>query len=167
MPQIKKPKRKPRAVNEKKPKRKPGRKPRAVNEKTQNHYISDEDRAYLRCPRGERKDRYGPSSISRYEQKIRLWVHRAMEDMVLIANNYPENRVNTVFKVEDVYRLLYAVNSKIGPDFENDYGVYYQVLIKGIESAMNSSADNRLKTKTHVTCQIIEQPMMQPNPPKI
>jgi hypothetical protein len=134
-----------------------GRKPQGSQKMVKEHYISTQDREYLECPIEDRKTKYTKATRGRIDLKTKRWAINALKDLKLVASAYPEEKISKIFTIEDMCKLLYAVNGKIGGEV-TETGKYYQILIHEIKGAMNNPR-NLERSHTLVECNINEHPV--------
>lgn len=100
-------------------------------------FLTEQRREYLGRSRSERDEHYSESQRIQFDDTIREQAAPAIDDLILIAQEYDEKGLQKVFSKEVMENLLGTLMDRIGLDETDGDELYYQVLLKAIEQRIH------------------------------
>jgi hypothetical protein len=100
-------------------------------------FLTEQRREYLGLSRKERDERYSENQRIQFDDAIRGQAASAIDDLILIAENYNEKELQAIFSKEVMENLLGTLMDRIGLDEAEGDELYYQVLLKVIEQRIH------------------------------
>jgi hypothetical protein len=100
-------------------------------------FLTEQKRGYLRMPRKERDEHYSKSRRIQFDDAIRDQAAHAIDDLILIAQEYDKKGLQKIFSKEVIQSLLGTLMDRIGLDKAEDNELYYQVILKVIEQRIH------------------------------
>jgi hypothetical protein len=100
-------------------------------------FLTEQRREYLGLSRKERDERYSENQRIQFDDAIREQAARAIDDLILIAEEYNEKGLQTIFSKEVMENLLGTLMDRIGLGEAEGDELYYQVLLKVIEQRIH------------------------------
>ena len=100
-------------------------------------FLTEQRREYLGLSRKERDERYSENQRIQFDDAIRGQAAPAIDDLILIAENYNEKELQAIFSKEVMENLIGTLMDRIGLDEAEGDELYYQVLLKAIEQRIH------------------------------
>ena len=100
-------------------------------------FLTEQRREYLGLSRKERDERYSENQRIQFDDAIREQVAPAIDDLILIAEDYNEKELQAIFSKEVMENLIGTLMDRIGLDEAEGDELYYQVLLKVIEQRIH------------------------------
>jgi hypothetical protein len=100
-------------------------------------FLTEQRREYLGLSRKERDERYSENQRIQFDDAIREQAAPAIDDLILIAEEYNEKGLQTIFSKEVMENLLGTLMDRIGLGEAEGDELYYQVLLKVIEQRIH------------------------------
>jgi hypothetical protein len=100
-------------------------------------FLTEQRREYLGLSRKERDERYSENQRIQFDDAIREQAAPAIDDLILIAENYNEKELQAIFSKEIMENLIGTLMDRIGLDEAEGDELYYQVLLKVIEQRIH------------------------------
>jgi hypothetical protein len=100
-------------------------------------FLTEQRREYLGLSRKERDERYSENQRIQFDDAIREQAAPAIDDLILIAEDYNEKELQAIFSKEVMENLLGTLMDRIGLDEAEGDELYYQVLLKVIEQRIH------------------------------
>jgi hypothetical protein len=100
-------------------------------------FLTEQRREYLGLSRKERDERYSENQRIQFDDAIRGQAAPAIDDLILIAENYNEKELQVIFSKEVMENLIGTLMDRIGLDEAEGDELYYQVLLKAIEQRIH------------------------------
>jgi hypothetical protein len=100
-------------------------------------FLTEQRRGYLGLSRKERDERYSESQRIQFDDAIREQAAPAIDDLILIAQEYDEKGLQKIFSKEVMENLIGTLMDRIGLDETEGDELYYQVLLKAIEQRIH------------------------------
>jgi hypothetical protein len=100
-------------------------------------FLTEQRREYLGLSRKERDERYSENQRIQFDDAIRGQAAPAIDDLILIAENYNEKELQEIFSKEVMENLLGTLMDRIGLDKAEGDELYYQVFLKAIEQRIH------------------------------
>jgi|GEM_PF-1176281 len=100
-------------------------------------FLTEQKRGYLRVSRKERDEHYSKSQRIQFDDAIREQAALAIDDLILITQEYDEKGLQKIFSKEVIENLLGTLMDRIGLDEAEGDELYYQVLLKAIEQRIH------------------------------
>lgn len=96
-------------------------------------FLTEPRREFLKTPRKERLKTYTESQRNQFDTAIREQANQALEDLLLIAQEYDVTGLQTIFSKETMETLVDALMDRMGMEEAEDGEHYYEVFVKTIE----------------------------------
>jgi hypothetical protein len=100
-------------------------------------FLTEQRREYLGLSRKERDERYSENQRIQFDDAIREQAAPAIDDLILIAEDYNEKELQAIFSKEVMENLIGTLMDRIGLDEAEGDELYYQVLLKAIEQRIH------------------------------
>jgi hypothetical protein len=100
-------------------------------------FLTEQRREYLGLSPKERDERYSENQRIQFDDAIREQAAPAIDDLILIAEDYNEKELQAIFSKEVMENLLGTLMDRIGLDEAEGDELYYQVLLKVIEQRIH------------------------------
>jgi hypothetical protein len=100
-------------------------------------FLTEQRREYLGLSRKERDERYSESQRVQFDDAIREQASPAIDDLILIAENYNEKGLQTIFSKEFLENLIGTLMDRIGLDETEGDELYYHALLNVIEQRIH------------------------------
>ena len=106
-------------------------------------FLTEPRREYLKLPQKKRRQTYSESQRNQFDDAIREQAQSALDDLILIAQKYDDEGLQTVFSKDAIEELVGSLMDRIGLDDAEGNGRYYDIFLKTIEQKIHQKYRNR------------------------
>jgi hypothetical protein len=100
-------------------------------------FLTKPQREYLRLPPKQRRKTHSANDRNQIDDAIREQANSALDDLLLIAQGYDEEGLQTIFSKDNIEMMVGTLMQRIGLDDAEGNQHYYEIFLNAIEQCIH------------------------------